>query len=333
MRRKVPTAPDRVLDAPGLVDDYYLNLLDWSCANQVAIALEQSVYIWNASSGSVANLMDCGSDNYVSSVRWSGDGAYLSIGLSDGDVQIWDVDEQTKLRSMVGHQARVGVMSWNNHLVSSGCRDGSIWNHDVRVAQHKVGEFRSHSAEVCGLEWRSDGSQLASGGNDNLVNIWDARSAAPKLTKTNHRAAVKALAWCPWQLNLLATGGGSLDKHIHFWNSTTGARVNSIDTGSQVTSLKWSSVYKEIVSSHGFPDNHLTIWSYPTMTKNVEIAAHDSRVLHAAISPDGQTLATCAADENLKFWKIFENVGRKVQSAASSSIAAGKDLGKAMMIR
>jgi cell division cycle protein 20 (cofactor of APC complex) len=69
------------------------------------------------------------------------------------------------------------------------------------------------------------------------------------------------------------------------------------------------------------------------MTKNVEIAAHDSRVLHAAISPDGQTLATCAADENLKFWKIFENVGRKVQSAASSSIAAGKDLGKAMMIR
>lgn len=333
MRRKVPTAPDRVLDAPGLVDDYYLNLLDWSCANQVAIALEQSVYIWNASTGNVANLMDCGSSNYVSSVRWSGDGAYLSIGLSDGDVQIWDVEDQTKLRSMVGHQARVGVMSWNNHLVTSGCRDGSIWNHDVRVAQHKVNEFVSHTAEVCGLEWRSDGLQLASGGNDNLVNIWDARSSAPKLTKTNHRAAVKALAWCPWQLNLLATGGGSLDKHIHFWNSTTGARVNSIDAGSQVTSLKWSSTYKEIVSSHGFPDNHLAIWSYPSLTKNVEIAAHDSRVLHSALSPDGQTLATCASDENLKFWKIFESVGRKVQSAASSSLAAGKDLGKAMMIR
>ncbi|KAA8917253.1 hypothetical protein TRICI_000591 [Trichomonascus ciferrii] len=333
MRRKVPTAPERVLDAPGLIDDYYLNLLDWSCGNQVAIALEQSVYIWNASTGSVASLMESANNSYVSGIKWSGDGAYLSIGFSDGDVQIWDVEEQTKLRSMGGHSARVGVMSWDKHILSSGCRDGSIWNHDVRIADHKVSEFNNHVAEVCGLEWRADGSQLASGGNDNIVNIWDARSSTPKFTKTNHKAAVKALAWCPWQLNLLSTGGGSQDKHIHFWNSTTGARVNSIDTGSQVTSLKWSSTYKEIVSSHGFPDNHLSIWSYPSLTKNVDIVAHDSRVLHSSLSPDGQTLATCASDENLKFWKIFEGVSKKVSSTAGSALASGKEMGKAMMIR
>lgn len=335
LRRKVPTAPERVLDAPGLVDDYYLNLLDWSCGNQVAIGLEQSVYIWNANTGTVASLMDSTApSSYISGVKWSGDGAYLSIGLSDGDVQIWDVEEQTKLRSMTGHSSRVGVMSWDKHILSSGCRDGSIWNHDVRIAEHKVSEFNNHVAEVCGLEWRSDGSQLASGGNDNIVNIWDARSTStPKFTKTNHKAAVKALAWCPWQLNLLSTGGGSQDKHIHFWNSTTGARVNSIDTGSQVTSLKWSSTYKEIVSSHGFPENHLSIWSYPSLTKNVDIVAHDSRVLHSALSPDGQTLATCASDENLKFWKIFEGVSKKVSSTAGSALASGKEMGKAMMIR
>ncbi|ODQ63225.1 WD40 repeat-like protein [Nadsonia fulvescens var. elongata DSM 6958] len=334
LRRKIPTAPERVLDAPGIIDDYYLNLLDWSCDNQVAIALEKSVYIWNAESGTVAPLMDCSTQNYISSVKWSGDGAYLSIGLSDGDVQIWDVEEQTKLRSMYGHSARVGVTSWNKHIVSSGCRDGSIWNHDVRIAQHKVSEYVNHTGEVCGLEWRSDGVQLASGGNDNLVNIWDARSAVPKFTKTNHKAAVKAIAWCPWQLNLLSTGGGSYDKHIHFWNSTTGARVNSIDTGSQVTSLKWSTTYKEIVSSHGFPNNQISIWSYPSLTKNVEIVAHDSRVLHSALSPDGQTLATCASDENLKFWKIFENLNKKVGSNVNSSIVSGKDINnKVMMIR
>ncbi|ANB15163.1 ubiquitin-protein transferase activating protein CDC20 [Sugiyamaella lignohabitans] len=331
-RRKVPTGPERVLDAPGLIDDYYLNLLDWSCGNQVAVALEQTVYIWSASTGSVSSLMDSTNGTYVSSVRWSGDGAYLSVGLSDGDVQIWDVEDQTKLRSMSGHSARVGVLSWDKHMLSSGCRDGSIWNHDVRVAQHKVSEFNNHAAEVCGLEWRADGAQLASGGNDNVVNIWDARSSTPKFTKTNHKAAVKALAWCPWQTNLLASGGGSQDKHIHFWNSTTGARVNSIDTGSQVTSLRWSSLYKEIVSSHGFPNNYLSIWSYPTLTKNVDIQAHDSRVLHTALSPDGQTLATCASDENLKFWKIFESMGRKVASAGST-LASGKDMAKTMMIR
>lgn len=292
-RRRVQTAPERVLDAPGLLDDYYLNLLDWSSGNQIAIGLERNVYIWSADTGAVNCLLETSPDTYVSSVKWSGDGAYVSVGLGTGEVQIWDVEEGTKLRSMYGHDTRVGVMGWYKHTLSTGARSGLVFNHDVRIAQHKVAELVSHTSEVCGLEWRSDGAQLATGGNDNLVNIWDARSlSAPKFTKTNHRAAVKALSWCPWQLNLLATGGGSYDRHIHFWNTTTGARTNSIDTGSQVTSLKWSNHYREIVSSSGFPDNSLSIWSYPTLVRNVEIPAHETRVLHSCLSPDGQILAT-----------------------------------------
>ncbi len=306
-RRRVPTGPERVLDAPGLLDDYYLNLLDWSSGNQVAIGLERNVYVWSAESGTVSSLLETSPETYVSSVKWSADGAYVGVGLGTGEVQIWDVEEKTKLRSMFGHDTRVGVMGWNKHLLSTGSRSGLVFNHDVRVAQHKVAELVNHTGEVCGLEWRADGAQLATGANDNLVSIWDARSlTAPKFTKTNHRAAVKALAWCPWQTNLLATGGGSHDRHIHFWNSTTGARTNSIDTGSQVTSLRWSTGYKEIVSSSGFPDNSLSIWSYPTLVKNIEIPAHESRVLHSCLSPDGQTLATAAADESLKFWNVFQ---------------------------
>ncbi len=51
---------------------------------------------------------------------------------------------------------------------------------------------------------------------------------------TAHAAAVKALAWCPFQSNLLASGGGTADRCIKFWNTHTGALLNSIDTGSQV---------------------------------------------------------------------------------------------------
>ncbi|CAI7636421.1 unnamed protein product [Penicillium pancosmium] len=334
-RRRVQTAPERVLDAPGLLDDYYLNLLDWSSGNQVAIGLERNVYVWSAESGTVNCLLETSPDTYVSSVKWSGDGAYVGVGLGTGEIQIWDVEEGSKLRSMYGHDSRVGVMGWSKHTLSTGARSGLVYNHDVRIAQHKVAELVSHTSEVCGLEWRSDGAQLATGGNDNLVNIWDARSlSAPKFTKTNHRAAVKALSWCPWQLNLLATGGGSYDRHIHFWNTTTGARTNSIDTGSQVTSLRWSNHYREIVSSSGFPDNSLSIWSYPTLVRNVEIPAHETRVLHSSLSPDGQMLATAAADESLKFWKVFE---RKPGSSASASREGGvgskAQLSKSMTIR
>ncbi|KAJ2848307.1 WD repeat-containing protein slp1 [Coemansia brasiliensis] len=326
-KRRILNTPERVLDAPGLVDDYYLNLLDWSIGNILAIGLDQSVYLWNATTGDVESLCQLEGDSYISSVKWTADGSYLAIGVSEGDVQIWDAESQSKIRTMSGHQARVGVMSWERHILSSGCRDGSIWNHDVRVANHKTAELIAHNHEVCGLTWRMDGAFLASGGNDNLVNIWDARSTVPKFTKTQHTAAVRALAWSPWQLNLLASGGGSYDRHVHFWNTTTTARLNSIDTGSQVTSIQFSNEYRELVTSHGFPHNHLALWSYPSLAKIVDIPAHDTRVLHTAMSPDGQTIATAASDESLKFWRIFESrtkPGRagKGSSAMSQAVAA-----------
>ena len=49
--RHIPSAPTRILDAPGLLDDYYLNLLSWSDTNILAVALNRAVYIWDAESG------------------------------------------------------------------------------------------------------------------------------------------------------------------------------------------------------------------------------------------------------------------------------------------
>ncbi len=35
---------------------------------------------------------------------------------------------------------------------------------------------------------------------------------------SDHKAAVKALAWSPHSHNTLITGGGTTDKTIKFWN-------------------------------------------------------------------------------------------------------------------
>lgn len=45
---------------------------------------------------------------------------------------------------------------------------------------------------------------------------------------------LQALSWCPWQPNVLATGGGTADRHIRFWNCSMGSSLNSIDAKSQV---------------------------------------------------------------------------------------------------
>ena len=162
-----------------------------------------------------------------------------------------------------------------------------------RVREHVQAVLTGHDQEVCGLKWSPNGQQLASGGNDNLLNVWAqvrclvcgkprfgwcaalyplrpacckaaqhqsclhctkvhtcsacprplkqacrmqgaATGQAPSHSLAAHTAAVKALAWCPFQSSLLASGGGTADRTIRFWNTHTGCQLNSIDTESQV---------------------------------------------------------------------------------------------------
>jgi cell division cycle protein 20 (cofactor of APC complex) len=233
------------------------------------------------------------------------------------------VEAQKQVRNMQGHESRVGALAWNQHLLSSGSRDTTIIHHDVRIAEHKVATLANHEQEVCGLKWSPNGMQLASGGNDNLVNIWDAdamgNAPAPRYTFNEHQAAVKALAWCPWQDNCLATGGGTADRTIRFWNTQTGSCLNSVDTKSQVCSLVWSPHERELLSSHGFSQNQLTVWKFPQMTKVTELTGHTSRVLHTALSADGTTVVSAAADETLRFWKVFGTDAKPSKKSGGSS--------------
>ena len=215
------------------------------------------------------------------------------------------------IRSMDGHSGRVGVLAWNDVMLTSGSRDAQIVHRDTRANSmgNIVARMHGHAQEVCGLKWAPNGLQLASGGNDNLLNIWDERrlntERMPMYVLDHHKAAVKALAWCPWQKNVLASGGGTADRMIRFWNLSTGQFINAVDTHSQVCALQWSQHDRELVSSHGFSHNQLILWKYPSMVKVAELTGHTSRVLHMAQSPDGTTICSAAADETLRFWKIL----------------------------
>ena len=329
--RHIPQAPERILDAPELLDDYYLNLLDWSSTNVLGVALGDSIYLWNATDGAIQQLMQTqGEQSHVTSLSWIQQGNFMAVGTSDHKVQIWDVEKLKQVRSMDGHRARVSSLSWNGPMLSSGGRDSTIIHHDVREARHKIGTLRGHTQEVCGLKWSPSGTQLASGGNDNLLNIWDdryTREAGLTCDTSLHRleahqAAVKALAWCPWQRHLLASGGGTADRMIRFWNANNGQMLNEVDTHSQVCALQWSPHDKELVSSHGYSHNQLILWKYPSMVKVAELTGHTSRVLHMAQSPDGTTVVTAAADETLRFWKILSggDASKKERAAARESI-------------
>ena len=72
-----------------------LNLVDWSSGNVLAVALDNSVYLWNAGSGDILQLLQMEQPGgYISSVAWIKEGNYLAVGTSNAEVQLWDVQQQ-----------------------------------------------------------------------------------------------------------------------------------------------------------------------------------------------------------------------------------------------
>ncbi|KAF5317297.1 hypothetical protein D9611_003569 [Ephemerocybe angulata] len=333
--RTVCKTPYRVLDAPELADDFYLNLVDWSSTNILGVGLGACVYLWTAHNAHVSKLCDLTDiGDTISSVSWVQKGTTLAIGTLSGQLQIYDANTLTLTRTyQQAHSQRIGALAWNAHILSSGSRDRMVHHRDVREAGDRpFKRCTGHRQEVCGLKWSGDGgaasANLASGGNDNKVCIWDLRGSrrpqgpgnvapapgdeagdSPVWKFHEHTAAVKALAWDPHVSGVLATGGGTQDKHIRFWNVVNGSMTGSLDTGSQVCNLIWSTTSHELVSTHGFSSttaqNQICLWKYPSMNMVASLTGHTNRVLYLAMSPDGETIVTGAGDETLRFWNAF----------------------------
>ena len=319
-QRKINIKPYKELPAPNLIDDFYLNLLDWSSKNQIAVGCSSSVILWNNNKTQSETLFtydisrennnqNNGNNNkYVSSLIWSEEGDKLAVGNSKGIVELYDINKKELISSFKGHSERVGVVSWNKNILSSGSKDYSIITRDIRCKdndENLIRKFLGHQQEVCGLKWSFDGSLLASGGNDNNLMVWSLHSNKPLMCNNDHIAAVKAIAWSPHQHNILASGGGTADRTIRFWNTNIFEPIYKVDTGSQVCNLVFSKSSNELVSTHGYSLNQINVWKLPNMQKIATLTGHSFRVLYLSLSPDGQSIVTGAGDKTLKFWNIF----------------------------
>ena len=125
--------PFKVLDAPQLQDDFYLNLVDWSSSNLLAVGLSRAVYIYSAATQQVSHLCEVNQGDCITSINWHQRGTYLAVGTLNGQTQIYDVNHEKLVRTLSGHQGRVSAIAWNGSLVSTGSRDRQILCRDLRA--------------------------------------------------------------------------------------------------------------------------------------------------------------------------------------------------------
>lgn len=166
-----------------------------------------------------------------------------------------------------------------------------------------------------------------------------------------HSAAIKAIAFCPWQPGLIATGGGSNDRAIHFYHTLSGACLATINVQAQVTSLIWSTTRHEIAATFGYaqPEHpyRIAVFSWPECRQIVAIPwGNDMRALHAIPYPGGPNekgkraregeawwsrtseegcIVVACSDESVKFHEVWTGK-RKSMGAAGPGLLGGSDI-------
>ena len=151
-RHSCPLLP-QVLDAPSLADDYYLNLVDWSAQNVLAVGLGTCVYLWSACTSKVTRLVD--------------------FGEAGGAVCRWGA----------GRGAGAGGCA---RIEAGGRRLGGGWaalvqRGDTAQSVHPPASLPfppppppRHASPPCSVSWSQRGSYLSVGSDKGEVQIWDA---------------------------------------------------------------------------------------------------------------------------------------------------------------
>lgn len=301
--RPVPSTPFKVLDAPNLVDDFYVNILDWSSNNKIGVCLGSSCYTWSFDSNSVEKVAESEDGELLTSLAWEKKSDRLALGCMSGEVKLYDIFKKKCVRKLRGHHLKVGALSFMNNLILSGCRESKICLFDVRDRENPVSIFTKHTQEICGLKWSPDGSYFASGGNDNMLHVFSPKTKMPLMEK-RHKAAVRAIDWSEKNFNVVASGGGTADQCIKIWNVNENKLLDMKNTESQVSNIFFSRKEDEIITSHGFSQNDICIWKRNGLKKTHSLTGHASRVLHLAMSPCGNYIVSGAGDETLRFWNL-----------------------------
>jgi tRNA A-37 threonylcarbamoyl transferase component Bud32 len=176
----------------------------------------------------------------------------------------------------------------------------------TRNPLHPLRVYHGHTGRVNTIAWSPDGKYLASGGNDQTIQIWG--SATGKKTWTFPKAGqVRTLAWSPDGKQLAWVSGGN---EIELWDADTGEfrRITHHHIGflRGLLALAWSPDGSCLAA--GGKRKTVEIWEAKTGKHLLTYNGHkrfleDYPVYAIAWSPNGEWIASASTDTSIQVWE------------------------------
>ncbi len=256
-----------------------------------------TVKLWDVETGSLQATYDQHQDA-VTSVSFHGDGDLIASGDRWGDLHLWKFDGQSiqptayQVDPILEPISEV-AFSPNGQLLAVATVNGPIYLFPLGSGEFlfPLETFQGHEGMVQDLDFDTDGHMLASVGDDGTVRLWQIRS-------TWHEGIINDIAFSP-DGSMYASVGS--DRTIRLWNAHDQSLITTLENETYPVRkslvFNWDQQYLW-TSNH----NQIERWNLTTGVQDKTLTEHEGYINAAAISVDGDLLASVGQDSMVKLW-------------------------------
>ncbi|MEG4169326.1 MULTISPECIES: WD40 domain-containing protein [unclassified Microcoleus] len=285
--------------------DAAINALAFSRDGEIIVSGsdDQMLKFWSLDGTSLNAIK--GHDSAIKDIAFSPRGDTLFSASWDGTVKLWKL-RSPMLTILRGHTAGVWGVALSNDgrlVASSSPKEVIFWGKDG-ISNRRL---KGPNPQFSSVAISPDGKTIATVSADQSIKLWSPNGTLLHSLK-GHQGDIRKVAFSP-DSNMVASS--SSDRTVRLW------RVN----GSEIaifrghTAGTWAVAFSPdgstLVSSSG--DKTLKFWRLASVLNSKSevksedslfktIQAHDSAVMNAAFSPNGEFIASVSEDKMVKLW-------------------------------
>ncbi|KAF5340662.1 hypothetical protein D9611_007283 [Ephemerocybe angulata] len=277
-------------------------VFSWDGSKIISGSLDNTVRVWDASTGKVQSVLT-GHSSVCTSVAISSDGSWIVSGSEDRTVRIWDAVAGKAHRVLAGHDGRVTAVafSWDGSRVCSGSEDKTVrvWDASTGVVQSVL---EGHSKGIRSVAFSRDRMRIVSGCWDGRIIVWDSSSTICGLQKVlrGHTNGIMSVAF---SMDATRIVSGSADHTMRVWDASTGSMVRILEAYAGIVGSTAISPDGSLVV-FGLYDKTVRVWDVSTGKQQSVLEGHNGTVWSVAFSPDGRRLASGAFDNTIRIWDV-----------------------------
>lgn len=289
----VPTLAPQLTPVP--LDNRIIDLIWVENNSQLLVASPQGVWRLDIAGETQPQKLNT-APNTIVDIALSRDQQWLAVAYETGFLELWGMETLLAGETAVTGQTIFAIeFSPTEDILATALEAGTIvfWSvPDLEEGTHLIGNLTHFS-----LAYRADGQQLAVGGINNRVDLWDiVAESVTASVNADHVGWIIALDYAPNKQWVTSSGEGGA---IFVTDSTSGERLYTLPAQANV--VQFSPDSTRLAS--GGEDGLLRIWDFVDGEQFAEFD-YQSAITSLAFRSDGAWIAVGGLAERLVIWEI-----------------------------